>query len=378
MLLQHHFYVVVDRKHCQKFRELLGDNNVFDKRRKVLYEEAKVKLPVKFEPNSEMKTSLESVSDYLLEVATGTEMETVPNSLYDHLENWVIALFNGKVTDSLKAEIPNCWENYGDLLLIPGTSFKNKFWNDHRVEILEAICDIFKVKRIARKKSVINDQFRSPKTEMLQGKDTWVFRRENKITLHFDITRSMFSIGNISEKLRVAKFNCQGETVVDLFAGIGYWVLPFLVHAKAEHVIACEWNPASVTALRYNLEQHGLVGRCTVLEGDNRDVCPEGEADRVSLGLIPSSEVSWRTACLALRDRGGLLHIHGNVETTKEQPRKEAFREYAEAVREKINVILNEVKKKEFCVSVSHIECIKSYAPRIFHLVVDLTCENKC
>ena len=120
------------------------------------------------------------------------------------------------------------------------------------------------------------------------------------------------------------------------------------------------------------------MGRCTVLEGDNREVCPEGEADRVSLGLIPSSEVSWRTACLALRDRGGLLHIHGNVETTKEQPRKEAFREYAEAVREKINVILNEVKKKEFCVSVSHIECIKSYAPRIFHLVVDLTCENKC
>ena len=143
-------------------------------------------------------------------------------------------------------------------------------------------------------------------------------------------------------------------------------------------IIPSTINYHHLIAIRYNLEQHGLVGRCTVLEGDNREVCPEGEADRVSLGLIPSSEVSWRTACLALRDRGGLLHIHGNVETTKEQPRKEAFREYAEAVREKINVILNEVKKKEFCVSVSHIECIKSYAPRIFHLVVDLTCENKC
>ena len=229
MLLQQHFYVVVDKQHCQEFRELLGDNKVFDKRRKVLYENGKVKLPAKFEPNSDMKISIEFVSDYLLEAVSDTERETVPSSPYDQLVNRIIALFNGKISDSLEAEIPNCWENYGDLLLIPGTSFRDKFWNDHLVDVLEAICDIFKVKRIARKKSVINDQFRSPKTEMLRGEDTWVFRRENNITLHFDITRSMFSIGNISEKLRVAKFNCQGQTVVDLFAGIGYWVLPFLV-----------------------------------------------------------------------------------------------------------------------------------------------------
>lgn len=229
MLLQRHFYVVVDKQHCQTFRELLGDNKVFNKRRKVIYEKGKVKLPVKFEPNSELKTSLESVSNYIVETTTDTEKEIVLNSPHDQLINRITALFNDEVTDRLKTEIPTSWENYGDLLLIPGTSFRDKFWNDHLEEVLEAICDIFKVKRIARKKSIINDQFRSPKTEMLRGKETWVFRRENNITLHFDITRSMFSIGNISEKLRVAKFNCQGETVVDLFAGIGYWVLPYLV-----------------------------------------------------------------------------------------------------------------------------------------------------
>ena len=229
MLLQRHFYVVVDKQHCQTFRELLGDNKVFNKRRKVIYEKGKVKLPVKFEPNSELKTSLESVSNYIVETTTNTEKEIVLNSPHDQLINRITALFNDDVTDRLKTEIPTSWENYGDLLLIPGTSFRDKFWNDHLEEVLEAICDIFKVKRIARKKSIINDQFRSPKTEMLRGKETWVFRRENNITLHFDITRSMFSIGNISEKLRVAKFNCQGETVVDLFAGIGYWVLPYLV-----------------------------------------------------------------------------------------------------------------------------------------------------
>ena len=39
-------------------------------------------------------------------------------------------------------------------------------------------------------------------------------------------------------------------------------------------------------------------------------------ADRVNLGLIPSSEMSWPTACAALKpDRGGILHIHANVTT---------------------------------------------------------------
>ena len=45
-------------------------------------------------------------------------------------------------------------------------------------------------------------------------------------------------------------------------------------------------------------------------------VCPTGVADRVNLGLIPSSEEGWPTACRALKPQsGGILHIHGNVST---------------------------------------------------------------
>jgi len=37
-------------------------------------------------------------------------------------------------------------------------------------------------------------------------------------------------------------------------------------------------------------------------------------ADRINLGLIPSSEAGWRTACAALKvDTGGILHVHANV-----------------------------------------------------------------
>lgn len=37
---------------------------------------------------------------------------------------------------------------------------------------------------------------------------------------HYDVTKCMFSIGNINEKLRIANFDCKMEVVVDMFAGM--------------------------------------------------------------------------------------------------------------------------------------------------------------
>ncbi|PIK60631.1 tRNA wybutosine-synthesizing protein 2-like protein, partial [Apostichopus japonicus] len=143
----------------------------------------------------------------------------------------------------------------------------------------------------------------------------------------YDIRHSMFSAGNISEKIRVGSLICQGETVVDLFAGIGYFVLPYLVHAGATFVHACEWNPHAVEALKRNLELNKMKEKCQIHFGDCRKVCPRSVADRVNLGLIPSSECSWPVACAALKPSGGTLHIHGNVEShssEQKRPREES------------------------------------------------------
>ena len=45
----------------------------------------------------------------------------------------------------------------------------------------------------------------------------------------------------------------------------------------------------------------------------------QGVADRVSLGLLPSSEGGWEIALAALKPRGGWLHLHQNVTDFQEQ-----------------------------------------------------------
>lgn len=66
---------------------------------------------------------------------------------------------------------------------------------------------------------------------LLRGSDGWVRHLEGGVVYSLDITCCMFSSGNVTERTRMGRLHCKGETVVDLFAGIGYYTLPLLVHA---------------------------------------------------------------------------------------------------------------------------------------------------
>ena len=164
----------------------------------------------------------------------------------------------------------------------------------------------------------------------------WITVTEHKIRQSFDLTRVMFSRGNVTEKKRFGTSLVQtGEDVLDMYAGIGYYTLPALIHGRARHVTACEWNGNALYALRYNLKQNGVEDMVAVLEGDcrlslkrllleqsNSDadidstttrsaICTQ--FDRISLGLLPSSEGGWAIAVSCLRQTtGGWLPVHAS------------------------------------------------------------------
>lgn len=337
---------------------------------------------------------------------------------------------------------PKHWEIHDDLILFPPNSFKDIFEDQNTDEknpaydkLCDSICDIYSIKRIAIKRlgGIKNDDFRSPSVALIHGfcdnrksetYSTWAKRTENGIIQSWDITKSMFCVGNITEKLRIASLDCKNEVVVDLFAGIGYFVLPYLIHAKAKHVFACEWNPTAVEALRRNLILNGVNdSKYTILEGDNRIVAPSNIADRVNLGLIPTADISYKTAVFALKDAsGGILHIHGNVRRSKatkdssrifncksdncgdriqENKNKFVTDKYIPTVDQILfhsNPIISDTKYEEWIewscktaekigrllilkdrekyweLTLMHIEHVKAFAPFVDHLVLDLKC----
>jgi len=367
--------ILVNKTFCQSFRSILEETKTFDKNRKVTVKNNDVAvIPILSNPDDCLLKILKEICDFDIQSSS-------PSNLYkkkspkDKLANIITETVNISLNTDLTAQIPQSWELYGDLLLLPDYAFSDPIWKSQMPKISQALSSFFGVKRIAKKFLVFDDDYRSPRTEILHGSDPWVTKKENGITYHFDITKSMFCAGNISEKLRVASFDCSGETVVDLFAGIGYFTLPYLVHANADYVYACEWNPSSVIALKLSLKKLNLQERCSVLEGDNRIVCPKNVADRVNLGLIPSSKDSWKTACEALKDSGGILHIHGNIEVHKQENKLDQMKLWSESTRFDFQKLLAEVKSYiDWKTEVIHTECVKSYGPRVYHIVLDLKC----
>lgn len=266
-------------------------------------------------------------------------------------------------------KIPTKWEKFADVVILPQDAFIEEA-GDQDDSLWKAVADALNVKRVARM-GEIQGKFRKSGVELLLGDDDWVVRREHGIDFGYNFTQCMWSAGNVTERGRIANANHEGEKILDLYAGIGYYTLPFLSEGAkgpngergqgrgAAHVVACEWNPVSVKALRWSLSKNGLTERCTVIEGDNQDQEFQPEFDRINLGLLPSSEDGYALALQALKPEGGMLHVHGLASGGNEE-------EWA------TNLVQTLEKMGSFSCSFEHIERVKWYAPHQRHIVVDI------
>ncbi|XP_065878046.1 tRNA wybutosine-synthesizing protein 2/3/4 isoform X2 [Euphorbia lathyris] len=353
----------------EKFRAIISElqnesGKVFEGQNNI----AEEKVPLNELSCSTALNLLMNCGATLLEV-DDIEVRRTAKSLFQIMKEAVASLIKRKgLSEELLDQLPTRWERLGDILVLPVTCFKDPSWDLVGEELWPTIARSLNASRLARNGRVAPTGTRDSTLEILVGDDGWVNHRENGILYSFDATKCMFSWGNLSEKLRMAHLNCEDEVIVDLFAGIGYFVLPFLVRARAELVYACEWNPHAVEALKRNLEANSVSDQCVVLEGDNRMTAPRGVADRVCLGLIPSSEGSWVTAVRALRSKGGMLHVHGNVKDSEEG-----------SWTEHVSSSISEIAKSEgrlWEVSIEHVERVKWYAPHIRHFVADVRCRQ--
>ena len=258
----------------------------------------------------------------------------------------------------LPGGLPKRWERFSDVAILPHGSFEGDGWSPDEA-LWEAVAGALGAKRLARMGEV-SGEFRESGVEMLLGEDDWVVRRESGVDYGYAITRCMFSAGNVNERRRMGEVTAVGEVVVDLYAGIGYYTLPALVHGGAE-VHACEWNPEAVEALRWGLDANGVGDRCTVHEGDNGVTTGplEGVADRVFLGLLPSSEEGLGVAMRVLSPGGGTLHVHG-LAPSKDHPSW-------------VDGVLSSASSLRPGSDLSHgLTRVKSYAPHWDHVVLDL------
>lgn len=212
-----------------------------------------------------------------------------------------------KIKKSLKNNIsleltnflPEKWEKIGDVLIVK-LDEKLKSYGE---EIGKTYAEVLHCKTVLNDVGGISGIYREPNVEILYGSEnTEVVHKENGIRYKLDVAKIMFSSGNMDERLRMANISNKNETVVDLFAGIGYFTLPMAVYSKPRKIFSCEINPVAYKYLCKNIVLNHVTSIVNPLFGDNRIIAPKNVAERVIMGYFEDTEKFLPTAFDCLKN----------------------------------------------------------------------------
>ncbi|MES1910621.1 MAG: hypothetical protein MHM6MM_003185 [Cercozoa sp. M6MM] len=293
------FVVLVPPRDTNRIRQMLNQQGIFDRRRKIAIVEhnneryaALPTVPIEGEvrgmPSEVLVLPLKQCDPW-----QGGHTRRSPRQQMQHS---LLQLVPSCGSDSLEKALPKKWEMLQDIALLPPGSLQQVLrvlgesapLSDSTTQ--EALCVIARaipkctrlamqapidrsLKRHSRARVVLDLRSAGsvvvhPQISSLLSNDTgdldvvldgWVQHKENGIVFNLEVQKCMFCSGNGSEKERVATLARQAaeagrpDVVADMFAGIGYFTLPYLVHGKVQSLTSFEWNDNALEALRRNL-----------------------------------------------------------------------------------------------------------------------------
>lgn len=211
----------------------------------------------------------------------------------------------------------------------------------------------------------ISGPHREPDVTVIAGEgDTETVHREHGTVYALDLADVMFSPGNKSERARMKGVVDEGERVLDMFAGIGYFTLP-MARGGAQ-VTAVERNPTSFQYLVENVVRNGVTERVETYRADCRDVVSGGLSgadpdqpfvfDRIVMGYYDAYE--YLDSALAVVGEDAIVHMHeatpeGLVPDRPVDRLREAAADHGQTVE------------------VLDVRRVKGYSEGVAHVVVD-------
>ena len=242
--------------------------------------------------------------------------------------------------------------------------------NDELLDKKKIIGDTYlnllpKMKGVYLNSGRIEGRFREPeKIEFITGDDNpEVIHKEHGVIYKFNITKVMFSKGNINERKYLSKLVKQGEFIVDMFAGIGYFSLPIAVNAQPKIIYSIELNPISYQYLVENVRLNKLEDKVIPIQGNCKEKVLELyksgiRADRVIMGVFPAPKDYIPEALLLLKDSGTVFHYEGVAMKNEAHFLFEDFLEITKT-------------QNLYCKLIDQ-RIVKSYGPHLFHIVNDI------
>jgi len=261
-------------------------------------------IPLISEPFSAHIEELEkSLPEFEVSASSFPERAKRPLKLVDSLED--------RLPPHLLASLPRAIDFVGEIAVVEIPPELE----GHKRLIGEAILATHKrVCTVLAKSGAVRGTYRLREFEVIAGVDkTKTVHKEHGCTYHVDLSEVYFSPRLSREHDRVASQVREGETVVDMFAGVGPFSILIAKKCRNVRVYSIDVNPNAVRYLEKNIAVNGVEKRVAPILGDARQIVEEkltGVADRVIMDLPERALRYVDVACKAIRTEGGIVHYY--------------------------------------------------------------------
>jgi tRNA wybutosine-synthesizing protein 2 len=263
-----------------------------------------------------------------------------------------------ELTPAELKSLPSGYQRIGNIVLI---SIKPALTKHEKSIGKILLSTIPNVKSIC-KRGAIRGEERIPKIKIIAGsKITETIHKEGGCLYKLDVRKLMFAKGNVKERHRLQELVKDDEVIVDMFAGVGYFSIGLAKFANPLKIYSIDKNPIAIKYLKENVKLNKIQHKIIPILGDCKIVVKKlGKiADRVIMGYLPKTFKFLPYAFEVLKKEGGMIHYH------------DIFKE--EDLWDKPIKILEDAARKNGYIleKVLHKRIVKSYAPKVYHIVVD-------
>ncbi len=299
-------------------------------------------VPLVREPN-------ENEFAYLKEQIPELQLTTLDFVKKKRREKTLAETLADQLPPHLLASLPRSIDIVGDIAIIeipPELESHKKFLG-------EAILSIHKNTRVVLAKAgAVSGLYRLRKLEFIGGEHrTSTVYKENGCSYQVDVAKAYFSPRLSHEHQRVASLVNDGETVVDLFAGVGPFSVLIAKNNPDAKIYAIDVNPDAVDVLKKNIRLNRVENRVYPIVGDARQIVAERlsvVADRVIMNLPEKAIEFVDVACKAIKPSGGVVHFYGFVRLPdKVSAMKQSFSEAVKRCGRKVVVFLDAREVRE-------------------------------
>ncbi len=170
------------------------------------------------------------------------------------------------------------------------------------------------VKTVFAQTSPISGDFRVRKLKLLAGEEkTNTKYKESGCVFGVDVEKCYFSPRLSHERLRIASLVKGGETVVNMFSGVGCFSILIAKTVDKTKVFSVDVNPTAVQFMEENVRINGVFGKVVPMLGDSKEIINaqlQGKAERVLMPLPEKALEYLPYAVSALKKHGGWIHYY--------------------------------------------------------------------